>query len=265
MTKTILITGASTGIGHATALYFAERGWNVVATMRDPKKADSQLDRPNIYVTSLDVTDDASIEASIIAARERFGTIDAVLNNAGYGLFGALEAMSAEQLDMQLRTNVYGPIRMIQHVLPVFRAQSHGLILNISSVSGLMGGPYQAPYCATKFAIEGLSESLRYELARFNVLVKLIEPGGIRTDFSGRSLTVATNDVYASSIDKAMAIAEKYVDSLPGPEKVAKVIYRAATDNSRRLRYRAKPGAFLFVKTVLPDRAMRWLFLKAIQ
>jgi len=264
MARTILITGSSSGIGLVTALHFAERGWNVVATMRDTEKADSRLKQANIFVTSLDVTDDVSIEAAVAATAGRFGTVDVLLNNAGYGLFGALEAMSAEQIDRQLRTNVYGVMRMTQRVLPVMRAQGQGLVLNISSVSGLMGGPYQSAYCATKFAIEGLSESLRYELAMFKIQVKIIEPGGIKTDFSTRSLTVATNETYRSSIDKAMGIAAKFVESLPGPEEVAKVIYRAATDDSKRLRYRAKPGAFLFVRNILPDRVMRWLFLRAV-
>jgi NAD(P)-dependent dehydrogenase (short-subunit alcohol dehydrogenase family) len=232
--------------------------------MRDTERADARLRRDNIFVTSLDVTDDASIECAVSAAAGRFGAIDVLLNNAGYGLFGALEAMSAEQIDRQLRTNVYGVMRMTQQVLPLMRARRQGVVLNISSVSGLMGGPYQSAYCATKFAIEGLSESLRYELAQFNIRVKLVEPGGIKTDFSTRSLTMATNDTYRSSIDRAMAIAGKFVESLPGPEEVAKVIFRAANDGSQRLRYRAKPGAFLLVRNILPDSAMRWLFLKAV-
>lgn len=263
MAKTILITGCSSGIGHATALYFAERGWNVAATMRDPAKADDRLKQPNIFITPLDVTDDTSIEVAIAAVQGRFGTIDALLNNAGYGLFGALEAMSAEQIDRQLRTNVYGLIHTTQSIIPVMRAQGSGIILNVASIGGRMGGPYQSLYCATKFAVEGLSESLRYELSKFNISVKIIEPGGIKTDFATRSLTVATNDMYRASTDKAMSLVDKFSKSMPGPEHVAKVIYRAATDQSHRLRYLAKPGAFILLKW-LPDRVMRWLLLKAI-
>lgn len=264
MAKTILITGASTGIGHATALFFAERGWNVVATMRTPEKADMRLKQPSIYITALDVTDDASIASAITAAHNRFGRIDTLLNNAGYGLVGALEVMSPEQIDTQLRTNVYGLIRVTQQVIPFMRTQGAGTILNVASIGGRMAFPYFSPYHATKFAVEGLSESLRYELAKYNIRVKVIEPGGINTDFGTRSLVVATSDVYRQSTDKTLSMIEKVSKFLPGPEAVAKVIYRAATDNSHRLHYLAKPGPFLFIHSILPDCLLRRLLLKTI-
>ena len=245
MEKTILITGASSGIGRTAALYFAEQGWQVVATMRTPERADKHLNQPNIFIIALDVTDDDSIATAIAAAQHRFGKIDVLLNNAGYGLFGAFEAMSPEQIEKQLRTNVYGLMRVTQLVIPVMRAQGKGVILNVSSVGGRMAFPYASAYNATKFAVEGFSEGLRYELAKYHIRVKVIEPGGINTDFSSRSLVLAKNDVYRQSVDKMMAFMEKLSKKLPGPEHVAKVIFRAATDRSQRLRYLAKPGPVL--------------------
>lgn len=264
MAKAILITGASTGIGRATALFFAERGWNVVATMRTPEKADARLKQPNVHIVALDVTDDDSIVSALTAAQNRFGRIDVLLNNAGYGLGGALEAMSPEQIDKQLRTNVYGLIRVTQHVIPVMRTQGAGVILNVASIGGRMAFPYFSLYHATKFAVEGFSESLRYELTRYNIRVKVIEPGGTNTDFGTRSLVVATNDVYRQATDKAISAIEKFIKYMPGPEAIAKVIYRAATDKSHRLRYLAKPGPMPFMHRILPDRMMRWLLLKTM-
>ena len=138
------------------------------------------------------------------------------------------------------------------------------MILNISSVGGRMAFPYTSAYNATKFAVEGFSESLRYELAPYNIRVKAIEPGGIKTDFASRSLVLAKNDVYSKSEDKMMAFMEKIDKTLPGPEHVAKVIFRAATDNSQRLRYLAKPGPFLAMHNLLPDCVMRWMMQKMI-
>lgn len=264
MAKTILITGASSGIGRSTALFFAQRGWNVVATMRNTEKADASLKQPNIGVSALDVTDDASIETAVAEAQSRFGAIDVLLNNAGYGLFGALEAMSAEQIDQQLRTNLYGLMRVTQRLIPLMRAQRQGVIVNMSSIGGRMSFPYAAAYNATKFAVEGFSESLRYELAGYNIRVKVIEPGAIATDFSTRSMVSATNDVYRSSFDKMMAMMEKFSKSLPGPEHVAKTIFRAATDGSKRLHYVVKPGPFLLLRCILPDSGLRWVLQKMI-
>jgi NAD(P)-dependent dehydrogenase (short-subunit alcohol dehydrogenase family) len=174
MAKTILITGASSGIGRATALYFAARGWNVAATMRDPLKADPMLKHPQISLFALDVTNEASIAQAITQTLNRYQKIDVLLNNAGYGLFGPIEAMESQKIQRQFSTNLFGLIGVTQQTLPVMRSAGEGLIINISSIIGRMALPYASSYIATKFAVEGLSESMRYELEPFHISVKII-------------------------------------------------------------------------------------------
>jgi len=154
MAKTILITGASSGIGRATALHFAERGWNVAATMRDPRKADPVLQHPQIGLFALDVTNTDSIAQAIADTLNRYKKIDVLLNNAGYGLFGPIEAIDGQQIQAQFETNFFGLIAVTQQVLPVMRATGEGLILNVSSIIGRMALPYASSYIATKFAVE---------------------------------------------------------------------------------------------------------------
>ncbi|MEM9492069.1 MAG: SDR family oxidoreductase, partial [Myxococcota bacterium] len=192
MSKTILITGASSGIGKATAAYFGERDWNVVATMRKPDDG-AELAKDNVLVTRLDVLDSDSIQAAVARAQERFGGIDALLNNAGYGAYGALEATPMDVIRRQFDVNLFGLIATTQAVLPGMRARKSGVIVNISSVGGRMCYPFGALYHGSKWAVEGLSEALHYELIPLGIRVKLVEPGGVATDFGGRSF-VFTND-----------------------------------------------------------------------
>ena len=173
MAKTILITGASSGIGRATALYFAAKGWNVAATMRDPLKADSVLKHPQISLFALDVTNADSIAQAITDTLNRYKKIDVLLNNAGYGLFGPIEAIDSQQIQQQFATNLFGLIGVTQQILPVMRGAGEGLIINVSSIIGRMALPYASSYIATKFAVEGLSESMRYELEPFHIRVKI--------------------------------------------------------------------------------------------
>jgi NAD(P)-dependent dehydrogenase (short-subunit alcohol dehydrogenase family) len=264
MAKTILITGASTGIGRATALYFAAKGWNVVATMRDPGKADAALQHPQITLLALDVTNQATIDEALKDALNRFQKIDVLLNNAGYGLFGPLEAVSNQQLQQQFGTNVFGLINVTRAVLPSMRAAGQGLIINVASIGGRMAFPYSSSYIATKFAVEGLSESLRFELAPFNIRVKVIEPGGINTDFGTRSMQTAVSDPYRAGMTRMMGMFAKLNAKLPQPEPVAKAIYRAATDTGNRLRYPAKSGGAFIARRILPDVLWRWILTKAM-
>ncbi len=155
MAKTILITGTSSGIGRATALHFAKKGWNVVATMRDPRKADPVLQHPQISLFALDVTNADSIAQAIADTLNRYKKIDVLLNNAGYALFGPIEASDDKQIQQQFATNLFGLIRVTQQVLPVMRDAGEGLILNVSSIIGRMALPYASSYIATKFAVEG--------------------------------------------------------------------------------------------------------------
>jgi len=264
MAKTILITGASSGIGRATALYFAERGWNVAATMRDPLKADSVLKHPQISLFALDVTDADSIAQAITDTLHRYQKIDVLLNNAGYGLFGPMEAIDGQQIQQQFATNLFGLIGVTQQILPVMRGAGEGLILNVSSIIGRMALPYASSYIATKFAVEGLSESIRYELEPFHIRVKIIEPGSISTEFGKGSMQMAVSDPYRASMTKFLAMFTKRNSEGAKPDEVAKVIYRAAHDPSNRLRYLAKPGPFFRMNRILPDAVWRRLLVKAM-
>jgi NAD(P)-dependent dehydrogenase (short-subunit alcohol dehydrogenase family) len=264
MAKTILITGTSSGIGRATALYFAERGWNVAASMRDPLKADPLLHHPQISLFALDVTDADSIAQAIADMLNRYNRIDVLLNNAGYGLFGPIEAIDGQQIQQQFATNFFGLIGVTQQIIPVMRNAGEGLILNVSSIVGRLALPYASSYVATKFAVEGLSESMRYELEPFGIRVKVIEPGSIVTEFGKGSKQIAISDPYRASMDKFLAVFAKGSSAGAKPEEVAKVIYRAANDSSNRLRYLAKPGPFFWMNRILPDAVWRRLLMKAM-
>ena len=264
MAKTILITGTSSGIGRATALYFAERGWNVAATMRDQSQADPALHHPRITLFALDVTEASSIAQAVAGALARFQKIDVLLNNAGYGLFGPVEALGGPQIQQQFATNLFGLIGVTQQVLPAMREAGEGLILNVSSIVGRFALPYASTYVATKFAVEGLSESMRYELEPFRIRVKLIEPGSIATEFGKGSKQIAVSDPYRASMNKFLGVFAKGNSTGARPEEVAKVIYGAANDASNRLRYLAKPGPFFWLNRFLPDPAWQRLLVKAM-
>jgi NAD(P)-dependent dehydrogenase (short-subunit alcohol dehydrogenase family) len=264
MAKTILITGASNGIGRATALHFAERGWNVAATMRDPRKIDPALQHPRISLFTLDVTIADSISRALADTLSRYQKIDVLLNNAGYALFGPIEASGGELIEQQFATNLFGLIEVTQQTLPAMRAAGGGLIINVSSIVGRLALPYASSYVATKFALEGLSESMRYELEPFHIRVKLIEPGSILTEFGKSSMQTAVSDPYRRSMNKFLGVFAKSNAAAAKPEDVAKVIYRAANDSSNRLRYLAKPGPLFWLNRFLPDAVWRRLLVKAM-
>ncbi len=240
--KTILITGASSGIGRATVLRFQAEGWNVAATMRNPEKETELQKLNNVAIFPLDVTNQDSITTAVTGTIIRFGGLDVLLNNAGYGLAGPLEAVDAIQLERQFATNVYGPVYTTQACLPHFRAQASGLVINVSSIGGRLALPFNSLYHGTKFAIEGISESLALELAPHGIRVKIIEPGGVKTDFAGRSLEFMQKsglDAYDASIQRAMAVfasPDRAGGYSEAPE-IADAIYIAATDGTNRLRY----------------------------
>lgn len=264
MAKTILITGASSGIGRATALYFAAKGWNVAATLRNPLKADSALKHPQISLFALDVTDPDSIAQAIRGTLNRYKKIDVLLNNAGYGLFGPLEAMKGQQIQEQFATNLFGLIGVTQQILPAMRDAGEGLIINVSSIVGRLALPYASSYVATKFAVEGLSESMRYELEPFHIRIKMVEPGSISTEFGKGSMQMAVSAPYQVSMEKFWGVFSKANSGGAKPEGVAKVIYRAANDSSDRLRYLAKPGPLFWMNRILPDAMWRRLMVKVM-
>ena len=246
MSKTILKTGASVGIGKTTAKLFQEKGWNVIATMRKPE-AEKELSRlDNVLVTRLDVTDTASIQTAVTEGIERFGRIDVLLNNAGYGTYGPLEATPSEKIRRQFDTNVIGLLETTKAVLPHFRANKEGTIVNISSIGGRVTFPLGSLYHGTKFAVEGLSEALSFELETLGVKMKIVEPGVIKTDFDGRSFDFNKDESmveYQDVVNKLFAGFGQALENASEPIVVAEVIYEAVTDGSNRLRYTAGEDA----------------------
>jgi NAD(P)-dependent dehydrogenase (short-subunit alcohol dehydrogenase family) len=243
MNKTVLITGCSSGLGRTTAKFFASKSWNVIATMRRPE-AEQELEKlPNVLVTRLDVQDRDSIASAIEEGITRFGKIDALVNNAGFGLFGLFEGTSREKIQEQFDVNVFGVMDVTRAILPHFRENKSGLILNISSGAGVFTLPMISLYCASKFALEGFSEALSYELASQRITVKIIEPGGVvSTNFGKRSSEEAAHAPsipdYASFTSATLAVFDRLRSSrVAAEEDVAKVIFEAATDGSDRLRY----------------------------
>lgn len=267
MSKTVLITGASSGIGAATAKYFWQKGWNVSATMRSeamplglsPEKAKTWTQASRVICPYLDVTDSKTIASAISETLDRFKQIDVLVNNAGYALMGSLEGTTSEQLERQFETNVFGLISTIKALLPIFRQQRGGTIINVASIGGRLAFPLTSCYHSTKWAVEGLSESLRYELERDRIRVKIIEPGGIKTNFIHRGIVWATHPNYTDMVERVRDFMEKIDDSLPEPLGVAKTIYRAAEDRSGKLRYSPYGEAFLILHKILPDRIWRSL------
>ena len=238
--KTIFITGASTGLGKATAKLFAAQGWNVIATMRKPENETELNQIPNITLLPLDVTNLAQIETSTQKAIA-LGPIDVVFNNAGYGLMGPLEAITDQQLTRQLDTNILGVIRVTQAFIPHFREKKSGLFISTTSIGGLITFPFSSVYHATKWALEGWSESMSFELKKIGVGIKTVSPGGIQTDFLSRSADMATHPVYDQWLEKMFASINE--DHFTPAAQIASVVYEAATDGKTQLRYVAGEDA----------------------
>jgi NAD(P)-dependent dehydrogenase (short-subunit alcohol dehydrogenase family) len=259
MKKTVLITGTSSGIGKATVVEFAKMGWNVIATQRTPEKEKDFFEFPNVKMYSLDVTNLESIKQTISQVQKDYGKIDVVVNNAGYGVDGAFEAMSDEIIEQQFNTNVFGLMRVTREAIKHMRPNGGGIIIQISSMGGKITFPLYSIYHATKFAVEGFTESLHYELSQFNIKMKLIEPGPIVTDFYGRSrqfIKPVDTKQYDGFIQKFNDAAEKVMKDAEGPEVVAKTIFKSATENSNQMRYAVgKPGPMLLVlRKLLSDK-----------
>ena len=244
MKKTVLITGTSSGFGAATANYFASKGWNVIATMRDTGKNGNLDKTENIFVTELDVQNSTSIDTAIAEGICHFGAIDVVVNNAGYGLFGIFESASREAIQNQFDVNVFGAMEVTRAILPHFRSKKSGVIINISSGAGAIGFPMASIYSSSKFALEGWTEGLRYELASLGITAKIIEPGGaMQTSFmnrvGGESAGLQLIEDYLpflGQIGKVYGGMQNSADA-DAVEKVVNAIYEAATDGTNRLRY----------------------------
>ena len=246
MNNTILITGASSGIGKAAVKRFQSAGWNVVATMRSPENERelNLLDR--VLVTRLDVLDLPSIQSAVDKSLARFGKLDVLLNNAGYGAYGPLEATPMAKIRRQFDVNVTGLLATTQAVLPHFRAQRSGTIINISSIGGKITFPLGTLYHGTKFAVEGLSESLHFELLPLGVRVKLVEPGMVKTEFSGRSFDFSNDPAlpeYQPLVQAFMSALGPMAENASPAELIADILFGAATDGSDQLRYEAGADA----------------------
>ncbi|MFC3157522.1 Short-chain dehydrogenase [Chryseobacterium arachidis] len=240
--KTIFITGASTGLGKTTAKLFQSRGWNVIVTMRNPEAETELAQLENVTLLPLDVTNLEQIKSTVQKALE-ISSIDLVFNNAGYGLIGPLEALSDDQVIRQLDTNLLGVIRVTKEFIPYFRERKSGMFITTTSIGGLLAFPLGSTYHATKWALEGWSESLAYELNTFGVEVKTVSPGGIKTDFISRSLDLGTQPEYQAMIDKMMSSTDAMMEGASEPEVIAEVVYEAATDGKKQLRYVAGQDA----------------------
>lgn len=242
MKKTVLITGCSSGIGKTTAYFYAEQGWNVVATMRDIRMG-ADLAQTGITVLQLDVQDKHSIAQALDQAISRFGRIDVLVNNAGFGLFGVFESIPDEKIRQQFDVNLFGVMDVTRSLLPHFRQNKAGVIVNISSGAGVFTLPMLSLYCASKFALEGFSEALSYELLPLGIQVKIVEPGGVvSTNFGQRSAAEAGYvNAVADYADFTAATAQVFAglrQTRLGTElDVAKVIYQASIDDSEQLRY----------------------------
>jgi NAD(P)-dependent dehydrogenase (short-subunit alcohol dehydrogenase family) len=239
-----VVTGSSSGIGFETSLLLAKNGFFTYATMRNLDKSNKIIDlklkeKLPLEVLELDVTDDKSVKEAIEKIANEQGTVDILVNNAGYALVGPLEELSIQEFKEQFETNVFGAIRVTQAVLPIMRKQRHGTIVNISSIAGRIGFPLTSAYVSSKFALEGLSESMAYEIDQFGTKVVLIEPGVIKTNFDHNlklgkkvSTTNDRNSPYADITEKRIAgFKPRFENGIPAIE-VAKVILKAITSKN---------------------------------
>ena len=262
--RAVLITGCSTGIGRATATHLAGQGWTVYATARRLDSIDD-LAAAGCRTLSLDVTDEASMTAAVKQVEAEAGGVGVLVNNAGFAVEGALEEVELDELRRQFETNVFGLVRMCQLVLPGMRAQGWGRIVNISSMGGRLTFPGGGPYHATKYAVEALSDALRFEVRGFGVDVVVVEPGPISTEFgsTAKANVAPPGDSPYGSFNQAVvdqlhaAYEGKLSRFAAGPEAVAKVIEKAITARRPRPRYLVTLAARALVGTraVLPDRA----------
>lgn len=246
MTKTVLITGCSSGVGKSTARFFAAQGWNVVATMRSPQPELADENPERILMAALDVSDQASVGAAIEAGIARFGKIDVVINNAGITMVSIFEATPQEAARQIFETNVFGVMNVIREATPHLRKQGGGTIVNVTSGVGFMAVPLLSLYVASKHAVEGLSESLSYELESQNIRIRMVEPGAIRsTNFaaSGMALSqqIPVPENYKAYFDHALQSMIDYPFDSTEEQAVVETIFQAATDASGRLRYVVGP------------------------
>ncbi|MFH1928608.1 MAG: SDR family oxidoreductase [Chloroflexota bacterium] len=259
-TPVAIITGCSSGIGRATAVLLAERGWHVFATARR-LEALNDLSSDRITPLRLDVTDEQSITNAVEQMLAQAGCIDALVNNAGYTEVGPLEEATAGEIRRQFETNTFGPLRLAQLVIPAMRAQGSGRIVNVSTIGGRVAIPFIGLYNSSKFALEAMSDALRLEARPFGVQVIVIEPGGVRTNFNaaaaerGQRFAADASSPYHRYFEPLNRFITQTAAYSSPPERVARVIHRALTARRPRARYAATPDAriMLAIMTRLSD------------
>src|SRR6185437_1777657 len=246
--KVAVVTGSSSGIGYETSLMLARNGFLTYATMRNLNKSENiklvaTKENLPIRINQLDVTDDVSVKNTVQAILSETGRIDVLVNNAGYGLNGAFEDLSMNEIKAQYETNFFGLIRVAQAVLPIMRGQKSGTIVNISSGAGRFGFPSGSAYVSTKFAVEGLSEAISYELEPFGIKVIIVEPGVIRTNFGNGSVVAKKsqdpNSPYSQMMKKIANSFEELMKNSSSPDLVANIVLKAVKDENPNLRYLA--------------------------
>lgn len=266
--KVILITGASSGIGKACAGHLASRGYRVFGTWRNASA--HKLANCNIEMLSMNVDDESSVQAAIEDLLEKAGRLDGVVNNAGFALMGSVEDTSIKEAKAQMETNFFGVLRVCRAVLPVMRKQGNGHIINISSLAGVLGLPFSGLYSASKFALEGMTESLRLELRPFGVRVVLIEPGDFNTQLPARRRIAKeseTNSAYQQKLAQFKSAQEKDESKAPSPEPVAYLVERILKTDTPALRYTVGMlGQRIVVplKRLLTQRLFEWTLRKVL-
>jgi NAD(P)-dependent dehydrogenase (short-subunit alcohol dehydrogenase family) len=236
--KTILITGASAGLGKATAKLFQAKGWDVIATMRSPEKETELNKLNNVTLLALDITNNEQVQQTVDDAL-KLGDIDVVFNNAGYGLIGPVESHTEEQIRAQFDTNFFGTLSVIRAFIPYFRERKKGLFINTTSLCGLVSNPQSAIYNASKWALQGLAESLSYDLAQFHIGIKNVAPGGIKTEFT-KAMQSTEDKAYDATMAKMMeGFQDGTLMEFTEAEQIAEVVYQAATDEKDQLTYPA--------------------------
>ncbi|MDQ4023383.1 MAG: SDR family oxidoreductase [Thermoproteota archaeon] len=252
-----VVTGSSSGIGFEIALMLARNGFQTYATMRNLAKSEnikSIASKENlpIYIEQLDVTDNKSVTNAIQAIVSKANGIDVLVNNAGYALTGAFEDLAIEEIKAQYETNLFGLIRTTQTVLPIMRKQKSGAIVNISSGAGRFGYPGGSAYVSTKFAVEGLSESMAYELEPFGIKVILVEPGVIKTNIANGMVIAEKsqnpNSPYSQIMQKMSTSFEHMLENASSPDVVAKVVLQAVTSENPSLRYLAGKDVEMWIE-----------------
>jgi NAD(P)-dependent dehydrogenase (short-subunit alcohol dehydrogenase family) len=244
--KVAVVTGSSSGIGQEIALKLARNDFLTYATMRNPKKGEylkslADKEKISLKVVQLDVTDERSVKNAIQSITTEASTIDLLVNNAGYGLGGAFEDLELEEIKAQFETNLFGLIRTTQAVLPIMRKQKSGIIVNISSGAGRMGYPSRSAYVSTKFAVEGLTESMSYELEPFGIKVVLVEPGFVKSKFSQAMVNAKKsqdpNSPYLHLMQKMTTINNQLERNGSTPDDVVNIVLTSISSKNQNLRY----------------------------